>query len=100
MSPEWIERWRKTSEIGDLVIAELERDLSEGCGYCDPRTDDFYRGADLLNAAIENAAKLLPDGWDSLQVLGAFEGIRDHLENLGAWVKDHNPDTLAAAAAA
>lgn len=100
MSPEWIDRWRKSSQLGDLVIAELERNFPGGYGYCDPRTDNFYHGADLLDDTIEKAARLLPDSWDSIQVLAAFEGIRDHLENLGAWVKDHNPDTLAAAAAA
>ena len=100
MSPEWIDKWKRVSQVGDIVISALGSEYSEGSGYCDPRDDDFYSGADLLDEAIEEAARLLPDGWPSLQVLAKFEGIRDHLERLGAWMEDNTPGTVAAAAAA
>lgn len=100
MSPEWIKKWRKVSQVCDLVAAGLDREYVESAGYCDPRTDNFYKGADILDDTIGEAVMLLSDGWPSLQVLAKLEGIRDHLERLGAWINDNTPDTLAAAAAA
>lgn len=87
MSPTWIEMYVSMNDYADDVIEETYD--REDMGYYDPREDNFANGAELLGDLIVQAAKLLPDCLESLELLASLEGIHDHLCHLADWQADN-----------